>query len=82
MNSMSSYRLKNIMQIKAREKQYPPGTRVELIYMDDPYSKLEAGDQGTITAVDPLGDLEVTWDSGSTLKLIYGVDRFRVINNT
>lgn len=79
---MSSYRLKNIMQIKAREKQYPPGTRVELIYMDDSYSKLEAGDQGTVTAVDCMGDIEVNWDSGSTLKLIYGVDRFRVINNT
>lgn len=79
---MSNYRLKNIMQIKAREQKYPPGTRVELIYMDDPYAKLEAGEKGTVTAVDPLGDIEVEWDSGSNLKLIYGVDRFRVINNT
>ncbi len=79
---MSSYRFKNIMQIKAREQKYPPGTRVELIYMDDPYSKLEPGSKGTVTRVDPLGDLEVNWDSGSCLKLIYGVDRFRVINNT
>lgn len=76
---MSNYRLKNLMQIKAREKQYPPGTRVELIYMDDPYSRLQPGDQGTVTAVDCMGDLEIDWDSGSTLKLIYGVDRFRVI---
>ncbi len=27
------------------KEQYPPGTRVELIYMDDPYSKLKPGDQ-------------------------------------
>ncbi len=74
-----SYKFLNKMQIKALEKQFPPGTRVELIFMDDPYSKLQPGDMGTVTAVDPLGDLEVNWDSGSTLKLINGVDKFRVI---
>lgn len=31
-----------VLRIK---EQYPPGTRVELICMDDPYSKLKPGDQ-------------------------------------
>lgn len=34
-----------VLRIK---EQYPPGTRVELICMDDPYSKLKPGDQGTV----------------------------------
>lgn len=77
---MCNFKLLGREQLMAREKQYPKGTRVELISMDDPYNKsLKAGAKGTITRVDPLGDLEVDWDSGSTLKLICGVDHFRVI---
>ena len=66
-------------QLEAREKQYPVGARVELIYMDDEYNRtLHAGSMGTITRIDPYGDIEVDWDNGSRLKLIYGVDQFLV----
>ncbi len=38
---------------KLREK-YPKGTKVELVYMDDPYTKLTAGDKGTVKYVDDM----------------------------
>jgi hypothetical protein len=59
------------------KEQYPPGTRVELIYMDDPYSKLKPGDQGTVSFVDDIGTIHINWDSGSSLGAAYGVDMIR-----
>lgn len=46
---------------------------------DDPYTKLLAGDEGTISFVDDLGTLHVRWDSGSTLGLIPGEDRYTIL---
>ena len=60
-------------------KMYPRGCRVELISMDDPYSKLSPGDCGTVTAVDDTGTVFVSWDCGSGLGIVYGVDRIRKI---
>ena len=58
-------------------KLYSVGCRVELVQMDDPYSKLMAGEQGTVTAVDDIGTVFVNWDCGFGLGIIYGVDRIR-----
>lgn len=44
---------------KIKEK-YPEGSRVELISMDDPYSKLEAGDKGTVKFVDDAGTVHIS----------------------
>ena len=62
-------------------KEYPEGTRVMLLSMDDPYSKLEPGDRGTVRAVDDAGTVHVSWDSGSGLGLVYGEDSFRKLNS-
>ena len=62
----------------ARVRQmYPAGCRVELISMDDPYSKLKPGDRGTVHTVDDTGTVFVRWDNGSGLGVVYGVDRIR-----
>jgi len=58
--------------------EYPAGTRIKLIQMNDPYSKLTLGDKGTVDHVDDIGTIHVKWDSGSGLGLIYGEDRFEV----
>jgi len=58
-------------------KQYPAGTRVELVRMNDPYSKLQPGDQGTVDFVDDTGTIFCFWDSGSTLGVVYGEDMVR-----
>ncbi len=56
-----------------REK-YPAGTRVELVHMDDPYTKLTVGDKGTVKHVDDIGTIHISWDCGSSLGVVYGVD--------
>ena len=62
----------------ARVRQvYPTGYRVELISMDDPYSRLKPGDRGTVSTVDDTGTVFVRWDNGSGLGVVYGVDRIR-----
>ena len=58
-------------------KMYPNGTRVELVEMNDPYSRLKPGDKGTVRFVDDTGTIFVDWDSGSGLGIVYGVDRMR-----
>ena len=57
--------------------QYPKGTRVELISMDDPYTKLRPGDQGTVSCIDDMGTIFVNWNNGSTLGVVYGIDHIR-----
>lgn len=58
-------------------KEYPAGTRIELLEMDDFQAPI--GTQGTVTGVDDTGSLLVSWDNGSGLNVIYGVDRVRKI---
>jgi hypothetical protein len=62
--------------VRLRE-QYPAGTRVELVRMNDPYSKLKPGDQGTVVFVDDIGTVFVNWDCGSSLGAAYGEDVIR-----
>lgn len=48
--------------------QYPKGTRVELVKMDDPYNTtLHPGSLGTVIAVDDIGTIHIAWDCGSSL---------------
>lgn len=61
--------------------EYPEGTRVELVSMDDPYSKLRPGDKGRVSHVDDAGTIFVNWDSGSGLGIVYGEDSVRKIEN-
>ena len=58
-------------------KMYPKGTRIELIQMEDPYSRLKPGDRGTVRFVDDAATVFVDWDSGSELGIVYGEDRVR-----
>ena len=66
-------------QVKRIKTAYPVGTRITLISMDDPYSKLVYGDEGTVVGVDDAGQIMMKWDKGSSLSLIPGVDSFSVI---
>lgn len=54
--------------------QFPKGTRVALVKMDDPFSTLKPGDKGTVDHVDDIGTIHVNWDRGSSLGIIYGED--------
>ena len=61
-------------------RQYPVGTIVELLHMDDVQAP-PIGTKGTVTGVDDTGSLMVDWDNGSGLNVIYGVDRVRKVEN-
>ena len=65
--------------VEAVRARYPKCTRVELVSMDDPYSKLKPGDRGTVNHVDDTGTVFVNWDCGSGLGVVYGVDRIRIL---
>lgn len=64
----------NREQVEALRRNYPKGTRVKLLRMDDPYSTLRPGDLGTVTGVDDTGTIFCAWDRGSALGLVYGED--------
>jgi hypothetical protein len=55
------------------------GDRVELVWTDDPYTDLKPGARGRVRLVDDMGTVHVDWDSGSTLGLVNGHDRWRVV---
>lgn len=63
--------------VDALRAEYPKGTRISLVSMDDPYSKLKPGDRGTVTFVNDAGDIEVSWDIGEGLHIVYGEDKCR-----
>lgn len=54
-------------------KQFPAGTRVELVRMDDVQAP-EPGTTGTVIGVDEIGSIMVRWDNGSNLFVLYGMD--------
>ena len=60
-------------------QQYPIGTRVELVEMKDPYTRLQPGDLGTVEFVDDMGTVFCRWDRGSGLGVLYGIDVIRRI---
>lgn len=49
---------------------YAKGDRVELVNVNDPYTLLAPGTQGTVQSVDSLGTVHVKWDNGSYLGMI------------
>lgn len=64
-------------QAERYKQSYPPGTRVMLLNMNDPYSPVESGMRGTVQSVDDIGQLLMKWDNGRALSLIPGEDSFR-----
>ena len=60
-------------------KQYPAGTRVQLLSMDDVQAP-PTGTKGTVWGVDDTGSIMVQWDNGSSLNVVYGIDSCKVID--
>ena len=54
-------------------KEYPVGTRVVLVQMDDPQAP-PIGMKGTVRGVDDSGSIMVAWDNGCGLSVAYGED--------
>lgn len=67
-------RLPSKETVNRLREQYPKGSRVELVRMNDLYSKLKPGDRGTVDFIDDTGTIFCSWDNGSTLGVVYGED--------
>ncbi len=66
----------NTHEIEYYKQNYPPGTRIELINMDDPYAPVPSGTRGTVKLVDDMGTLHIKWDNGHSLGVIPDADAF------
>ena len=60
-------------------KQYPVGTRVELVKMDDEQAP-PIGTKGTVVGVDDTANILVNWDNGCGLNVVYGEDSCRKLD--
>lgn len=65
--------------IERIRREFPPGTRMRLTFMDDPQAP-PIGTEGTVLGVDDIGSLLMQWDNGSGLNLVYGEDCADVID--
>ena len=61
------------------KEQYPPGTRIRLNSMEDPYHPISPGTEGEVDFVDDEGQIFMKWDNGRTLPLTPGEDSFSVL---
>lgn len=66
-------------EVNRIKSNYTHGTRIKLIQMDDPYSPISEGEEGTVDFVDDAGQIHMKWDCGRTLALIPDVDYFERI---
>ena len=61
------------------KEQYPPGTRIRLNSMKDPYHPILPGTEGEVDFVDDGGQIFMKWNNGRTLPLAPGKDSFTVL---
>ncbi len=66
-------------EVEAIRDDYPKGTRVEFCSMREVPQKVPKGTLGTVTHVDDIGSIHVTWDNGSSLAVIPWVDTIRKV---
>ena len=64
--------------VEGIRRDYPAGTRVELVRMDDPQAP-PVGTKGTVLGVDDVGSILVAWDNGSGLNVAFGEDICRKV---
>ena len=63
-----------------RKKQVNIGDRIELIEINDTWTRLDKGSKGTITKIEESQDLIwVDWDNGEKLALLDGVDTYKIL---
>lgn len=60
-------------------KQYPVGTKIQLISMRDEKYPILPGTIGVVTHIDDMGSIHMKWQNGSSLALIPEVDSFKTV---
>ena len=65
-------------RLQALRERFKPGSRVELLKMDDVQAP-PIGTRGTVVGADDIGSIMVNWDNGSGLSIAYGEDECKVV---
>ena len=65
-------------EINRLKEEYPIGCEVILERMDD-FQAPPIGTKGVVKYIDDLGSIGVRWSNGSSLSVVYGVDRCKRI---
>lgn len=68
----------NEAKLQQLKKQYPEGTRIRLLHMNDLHA-VPQGTLGTVYDVDDTGSLLVRWDNGQGLNVLYGIDQVEIV---
>lgn len=68
-------KMKNCLEVAELREKFPNGTRIELLEMKDTQAP-PRHTQGTVFRVDDYGNILMHWDNGSSLSLLYGIDKF------
>lgn len=69
----------NKVNLNSLKNEYPKGTRVKLVKMDDIQSPpIET--KGTVIGVDDIDSLLVSWDNGSSLNVLYQIDKVEKVS--
>lgn len=63
-------------QAERYKRDYPAGTRIQVLYMGDDPRPIESGTRGTVRVVDDMGTVHCDFDNGRSLGLIPGEDSF------
>ncbi|HBT63757.1 MAG TPA: hypothetical protein DEB10_03725, partial [Ruminococcaceae bacterium] len=66
--------------LRLLKEKYPPGTRIRLTKMNDPYAPVPPGTEGTVDFIDDACGIHMQWDNGRSLALIPGEDSFSKIS--
>lgn len=66
-------------EIKYIKEKYVAGTKIELIKMYDLTNPVKEGTKGIVDFVDDEGTIHITWETGSSLGLVIGIDEFKVL---
>ena len=65
-------------EVENLRTQYSAGTVVRLIWMDDIQAP-PPGTKGIVRYVDDIGTIHVRWETGSSLGVVYGMDKIEKV---
>ena len=68
-------------QAERYKEDYPPGTRIMLLRMENDLNPVESGTRGTVKHVDDIGTLHCRFDNGRNLGVVPGEDSFRKLTD-
>ena len=66
-------------EVEKLRQQYPAGSVVRLIRMDDIQAP-PVGTLGTVRYVDDIATIHVSWETGSSLGIVYGIDEIEKLS--